>query len=91
MEEWVERPIIRGKGGEFWSLADEWFDIDPNPTHSPAPLTTESTGGQQPVERWPSSAEKQKEVHTDDPVQQGKTRVCTLLSFQTPSVPALPP
>ena len=60
----VERPLIREEGGEFWSLADEWFDIDPEPTDSSIPLPTESTGGQQPVEGWPSSVEKQKGLHT---------------------------
>ena len=50
--------------------------------------------------QWPSSAEKQKGVHTStvtdlqepsDAVWQGKTSVCTPLSFGTPSVPTLPP
>ena len=74
-------------------MADEWVDVDPEPTHSPAPLTTESTGGQQPVERWLSSVEKEKGVHTDevnDLQEQGDTSVCTPLPSQTPSASAVP-
>ena len=57
----VERPLIREEGGEFWSLADEWFDVDPKPTHSPDPLTTDSVNGQQPQRGGPPVMKKTKE------------------------------